>query len=186
MIFCGNGLGSNAEGGLEDSFMQQDDIQFALQWRNIGEKLGQIDALPKRENVERACLRISSWIDADGALRAGASEASKEFLARFGLLGVTRKRELFGSKPRFQMSARIGPGEIVNVGGDAVRWQNGEAFGMSVDERHHDAFEGCLWIEFSCTHAAFVAVRQRGFIAMMAIGNHEFLIRHRFLNFSYA
>ena len=56
MSFRGHGLRRDAQSGLEDSFVEQDDIQFALKRRDTRKKLGQIDAVAERENVVGASL----------------------------------------------------------------------------------------------------------------------------------
>lgn len=47
-----DGLWSDAESGFEDSFVKEDDVEFALKRRNVGQKLREIDAVAKRQDVE--------------------------------------------------------------------------------------------------------------------------------------
>ena len=48
-VFFGGGCGKgDAERGLEDAVMEQDDVEFALERRDIGEKLGEIGAGAER------------------------------------------------------------------------------------------------------------------------------------------
>lgn len=110
MGFGGDRLRGDAQSGLENSFVEEDDVELALKPRNVGEKLGKVDALAKGEGVEgafrrtvrdtnTASLGIGSGIDADGTFVAGALQAREKLLAHFRFLGVIRKRKLFGDKP---------------------------------------------------------------------------------------
>jgi len=80
------------------------------------------------------------------------------------------------------MAAHCGPGEIVHVRGDAMRRQNHEAFAARVDERHHRIFVWRVWIGETRFCATLVAIVERGFVTVMAVGNDELLVRHRGLN----
>src|SRR5205085_6203307 len=153
-----------------------------------------MDASAEGEDVESASRnpirdapaalwRLARGVNADGAFRAGALEAREEVLARFDFLGLIRKGKFLGGEPRLQVAANGGPGKIVNVRGDAVRRQNGEALAVGVDEGHHDAFERRVGIYFAGTGAARVAVSKRGFIAVMAVSDDQLLVRHGVLNF---
>src|SRR6266480_3163293 len=51
MGFRGNRLRRDAQSGLEDSFVKQDDVKFALERRDTRKKLGQVRAVTEREEV---------------------------------------------------------------------------------------------------------------------------------------
>ena len=129
--------------------MKEDDVEFALERRDVGEKLVEIGAIAKRQDVKSALRRSVSGIDADSTARTSAGEAREKFLARFGFLRVVRERKFFGGEPGLEVAAHGGPGKIMNVGGDAMRGKNGEAFAVRVDEGHHDALERSLGIDFA-------------------------------------
>src|SRR6516162_7281426 len=54
MGFSPNRPRRDAQSGLEDSFVEQDDVQFALERRDIRKKVGQVGAVAEREEVEGA------------------------------------------------------------------------------------------------------------------------------------
>ena len=70
----------------------------------------------------------------------------------------------------------------MDVGDDAMGGEDGEAFAAGVDESHHRAFIIGIGIRRIGTGAALVAVVERCFVAMVAVGDDEFLISHRLLN----
>src|SRR5437660_6840919 len=78
MGFRGNRLPRDAQSGLEDSFVKQDDVKFALERRDMRKKLGQVRAVTEREEAEGAPLRICCGVDSDGAPRSAASEEAAE------------------------------------------------------------------------------------------------------------
>ena len=61
--------------------------------------------------------------------------------------------------------------------------KNEQARAVHVDEGHHRQLVGsnpaCAWGErFACLGAAFIAIIQRGFVAMVAVGDDELLLPH--------
>ena len=54
ITFGGDGLMGDAEGRLENSVVQEDDVQFALQRRDAVEELGKIGARAQGENIVSA------------------------------------------------------------------------------------------------------------------------------------
>ena len=180
--FGDEGFGGDAESGLENAIVEKDNVEFALERGDVGQELCEIHAGAKSEDVESALLRFRGGIGADGALLAGCDEMREKLLAGFGLGGFIGKWKSFGGEPRLEIAANIGPVEIVEIGDDAVGGENGEAFAARVDKGHHGAFVGGVGDELSCAGAALVAIVQRGFIAMMAVGDDELLILHGFLD----
>src|SRR5262245_339558 len=57
MSLSGNRLRSDSEGGLEDSFVKKNHVEFALERRDVGEKLREIDAVAKRKDVKGTFCR---------------------------------------------------------------------------------------------------------------------------------
>ena len=53
---------------------------------------------------------------------------------------------------------------------------------MGIDEGGHREFGRGHQIGLARAGAAFVAIVQSGFVAMVAVGNHQLFLRHRFLN----
>lgn len=110
-------------------------------------------------------------------------EVGEESLRLFGFVGVLREGKLLGGKPRFEVAADRRPRKIVKVRDDAMRGKNGEPFARGVDEGHHGVFEGRVGVNATGAGAAFVAVSQGGFVAVVAIGNDQLLVGHGELNF---
>ena len=77
--------------GLKDAFVEEDDVEFALEVADVGEEHGEVGAIAKREDVVGALAGIGGGVDADGALRAGFDQAVEEFGAGFGF-GWRRRR----------------------------------------------------------------------------------------------
>src|SRR5215472_1303006 len=123
MGFGGDGLRSNAESRLKNTFVEEDDVEFALQRGDIGEELSKNRAVAKCQDVIRAFSRICGRVDPDGASRSSAGEAGEKFLARFLFL-VVRNRKRFCGEPGLEMAAHDGPAEIVDISGDSMRGQN--------------------------------------------------------------
>ncbi len=90
--------------------------------------------------------------------------------------------EDFGGEPRFEIAANGTPGKITKVSDDAVRGENGQAFAARVDEGHHREFVGSVGNELAGARAVFIAEIEGSFVAMMAIGDNQFLIGHGFLD----
>jgi len=76
------------------------------------------------------------------------------------------------------MTTDAGPGEIVKVGGQAMRRKNGEALAVSIDEGHHREFVSGVRIGCGRMSAALIAIVQGRLVAMMAICNDEFQLGH--------
>src|SRR3974390_377936 len=60
----------------------------------------------------------------------------------------------------------------------AVRGENEQAGVVHVDEGHHDEFVRSLGVGRRSSGAGFVAKVQRGFVAVMSVGDDEFLVTH--------
>src|SRR5262249_18554660 len=160
----------------KNSFVQQHNVEFALQRRNVGKKLREVCARPQHEQIVRALVFRRAGIRADGTLWTDRFQSREKTFARSIFLRGVDKRKYFGSEPRLKMAAHGGPRKIVNVCCDAMRWQNHEAFGVRVDESHHRGFVRCVWISRTGLRAALVAIIERSFVAMMAICDDKFLI----------
>ena len=76
MSFGGDCLRSDAESGLEDSLVKKDDVELALERRNVGKKLVEIGAIAKGEDIEGSLGRIDGGKDADGAGRDSFRDAN--------------------------------------------------------------------------------------------------------------
>ena len=176
--FLGDGLRRDAERGFEDSFVQKDNVELALERRDVWKKLSEVGARAKNEQEECALVIGGGGIGADGTLRHCRFKArEKVFTCRF-FFGVVGESKHFSGEPRFEMAANGRPGKIVNVGGDAVRRKNDETFAAGVDESHHGRFVGRVRIGRACLRAALIAIIECGFVAMVAVGDDEFLISH--------
>src|SRR5229473_4891379 len=167
---------------LQDSFVQQHHVQFALQRRNIGQELRQVDARAQRQHVKRPLLPARGGINADGPFLSRAREFRKKFLFRLGPLPAAREREFLRREPRLQMPAHAAPGKIVNVRRHTVPRQNRQPLAPRVDERHHHALVRRVRIDFPGARAALVPVVQRRLIAVMPVRDHQLLVFHRFLD----
>ena len=66
----------------------------------------------------------------------------------------------------------------MQVGRYPVRRQNCQPFAVGVDKCHHGPLVRRLRIRLSGVRAAFVAVVQRGFVAVMPVGDHQLVIFH--------
>jgi len=104
-------------------------------------------------------------------------------ILRFVFLSIVRKRKDLRLEPRLKIAASFAPGKIVKVGGEAVRWKDRQALAAGVDERHHGKIVGrgrvgSRGMKAAGGEAALVAVIQRGFITMMAVGDYEFVLFH--------
>src|SRR6266852_384841 len=124
---------------LQDSLVQQHHVQFALQRRNIGQELRQVDARAQRQHVKRPLLPARGGINADGPFLSRARELRKKFLFHLGPLPAAREREFLRREPRLQMPPHAAPRKIVNVRRHAVPRQNRQPLAARVDERHHHA-----------------------------------------------
>src|SRR6266568_4158066 len=175
-------LWRDAQRRLQDSFVQQDHVEFALPRRNVRQQLRQVGALAQRQHVESPLLLFRGGIDADRSFLSRARESCKEFFLRFGSFPRVRKRKSLRREPRLQMPPHAAPGKLVNVGRDAVRGQNRQPFALRIDERHHDALVRRVRVDFSSPRAALVPVIQRGFVAVMPVGDHQLLAFHGFLD----
>ena len=176
--FLGGGLQGDAESGLENAVVEQNDVEFALEWGDIGQELSEIGSRAQGEEIESAAA-FGNGISADGALRSSGGKALQEAFAGIGLFGFVGELKNFGGKPRLEITANGGPGEIVDVGDDTMSGQDGEAFAARVDEGHHGALVGSGGNGGSAgLGAAFVTVVQSGFVAMMAVGDDQFLVLH--------
>ena len=135
--FLGDGLWRDAERRFENSFVEENDIELALERRDIREKLSEVGARAKNEQEECALAIGGGGISADGALRRCRFEAREKILASRFFFSVVGECENFGGKPRLEIAANGRPGKIVNVGRDTVRGKNDKAFAARVDEGHH-------------------------------------------------
>ena len=70
----------------------------------------------------------------------------------------------------------------MNVGHHAMCGKNDQAFAARVDEGHHGSLVGGVGIGRSGACTAFIAVIERGFVAVVAVCNDQFLISHGLLN----
>src|SRR6266699_6146033 len=159
--FLRHRLRRDAQRRLQDSFVQQDHVEFALPLRNVRQELRQVGALAQRQHVEGSLLLFRGGINADRSFLSCARESCKEFLLRFGSFPRVRKRKSLRREPRFQMPPHAAPRKLVNVGRDAVRGQNRQPFALRIDERHHRQFpRGALVrrvrVDFSSPRAALV------------------------------
>ena len=70
----------------------------------------------------------------------------------------------------------------MNFGGDAMRGQDGQTFAARVDESHHREFVGSRRVRIRGmkrrVETALVAIVERGFVTMMAVGDDELLFCH--------
>lgn len=142
IAFGGDGLRRDAEGGLENSIVEKDDIEFALKRRNGVKKLREVGAAAKHQDVVSALGGFRRGIDADGPLTARLVEVSEKRFLGFEFLGFIGEGEGLRFEPGFEIAARFAPGKIVKIGGEAVRGKNGEAFAAGVDESHHGKIVG--------------------------------------------
>src|SRR6267378_3780122 len=93
-------LRRDAQRGLENAFVEQHDVEFALQRRDAGQKLRESGAGAQRQNVISALAGLHRGVDPDGAPGTMSFyKAFQEFVARTGLFGVVTKRERLGAKP---------------------------------------------------------------------------------------
>src|SRR6266853_91785 len=171
---------------LQDSFVEQHHIQFALQRRDTRQKLRQVGPLAQRQHVKRALLPARNGINADGPFRARLREVREKFLFHLGPLSAARERKFLRREPRLQVPPHAAPGKIVDVCRQAVRRQNRQPLASRVDERHHHALVRRFRIDFSGAHSLLVPVIQRRLVAMMPVGNHQLPFFHGFLDRSHA
>jgi hypothetical protein len=75
VLLGGNRLRRNTQGRLQDSFMKQHNVEFALQRRNIRQQLRQVRAGTQRKDIVGALRLLRHRIHANGALRAPFSKA---------------------------------------------------------------------------------------------------------------
>jgi len=80
------------------------------------------------------------------------------------------------------VTAYAGPGEIVQMRGDAMRRQNRQPFAARVDKSHHREFVWRIAIWVNRLTAPFVAVVERRFVTVMSVRDDQFLIGHRVLD----
>ena len=137
---------------------------------------------PEREYVEGAACRIGRRVNANGMLRFAGRQARQELLLRFMALRVLCEGKHFRGKPGLQEAAHGAPGKVPQPGDHAVRRENRQPFAVRVDERHHRGFVGRIGDRLAGARSGLIAEIQRGFIAVMAIGDHQLLIRHRLLD----
>ena len=81
-------------------------------------------------------------------------------------------------KNRLHRRAEFLEREIREAGDDAMRRQNCQTFAGGVEERHHREFVRRIAVLARGARAAFVAVGERGLVAMMAVGDDEALLGH--------
>src|SRR5215467_2544058 len=96
----------------------------------------------------------------------------QEFSAGFGFGGVFGERKRLGSEERFEIAAHGGPGEIGEIGDDSMGWKNRKAFAARIDEGHHGALIRRIRMRTRMFLALLVSIIQRGFVAMVTVGNH--------------
>ena len=66
------------------------------------------------------------------------------------------------------------------AGDDAMGRQNDEPFAARIHERHHHAFPRGIWIDCAAAlRAPLVAIGERSFVTMVAVGDHQFFVRQR-------
>src|SRR5258707_14547573 len=119
--------------------MKQDDIEIALQRRNIVKQLSQIDAGTQMEKIKGALALSAGRKGSDGALFGGAGEARQKFCAGLLFFGIVGKRKNFRREPRLKITTHGGPGKIQDIGNDAMTGENDQILATSVDESHHGA-----------------------------------------------
>src|SRR5882757_2368313 len=127
--------------------MEKNDIQIALQGRNIVKQLRQIGTRTQVEKIKGALSVASGWISTDGALLGGDSKARQEFRAGLLFFRIVCKGKNFRGEPRLQVASDRGPGKIEDVGNDTMTGQDDEILATSIDEGHHGAFGGGVGIE---------------------------------------
>src|SRR5437660_4628969 len=102
-------LRRDAQRWLQDSFVEQHHVKFALQRRNAWQKLRQVHALAQRQHVERA-LGQARGINADGPLRARLRELREQFLFHLGPLGAAGERKFFRGERQLEVAPPVAPG----------------------------------------------------------------------------
>src|SRR6266853_2827505 len=180
--FFSSGLQGDAQRRFENAIVEKNDIQIALQGRNIVKQLRQIGARTQVEKIKGALSVANGWISTDGALLGGGSKARQEFCAGLRFFRIVRKGKNLRGEPRLQIAADRGPGKIENVGNDAMTGEDDQVLTAGVDESHHGAFVVRVGIECCSTGAAFVAIVERGFVTMVAVGDNQPLIGHSALD----
>src|SRR5712664_1648212 len=175
-------LRRNAQRGLQNSFVQQHHVQFALQRRNVRQQLRQVDPFAQRQYVERALLRLRCRISADRSLLARAHEPPEKLFLRFRFLLLAGKRERLRRKPRLEIAPHAAPRKIMNVRRHAVPRQYRQPFAPRIEKAHHGARGRRIGIDLSRVRGALLAVVQRRLVAVMPVGDHQLLVLHRFLD----
>src|SRR6266446_1242505 len=175
-------LRRNAQRGLQNSFVQQHHVQFALQRRNVRQQLRQVDPFAQRQYVERALLRLRCRISADRSLLARAHEPPEKLFLRFRFLLLAGKRERLRRKPRLEIAPHAAPRKIMNVRRHAVPRQYRQPFAPRIEKAHHGARGRRIGIDLSRVRGALLAIVQRRLVAVMPVGDHQLLVLHRFLD----
>src|SRR5882724_9347153 len=175
-------LRRDAQRRLQDSFVEQNHVQFALQRRNVRQKLRQVDPFAQRQYVEGALLRFRCRVSADRSLLARTREFPEKLFLRFRFLLLAGKRKRLRRKPRLEIAPHTAPGKIMNVRRHAVPRQYRQPFAPRIEEAHHGARGRRIGIDLSPMRGALLAVVQRRLVAVMPVGNHQLLIFHRFLD----
>src|SRR5260370_32475696 len=100
--------------------MEKNDVQVALQRRNIVKQLCQVGAGAQMEKIKATLASSAGRIGADGALFGGSRESRQKFCASLLFFGIVREEKDFRGEPRLKIAANGGPGKIENVGNDAM------------------------------------------------------------------
>ena len=117
-------------------------------------------------------------IRADGPLFLAAPQIAPKLFVGSRALRAAVKGVGFHVECVGQSGAESAERKIRDVGDDAVCRQNRQPFARRIEQRHHYFFVRRVRIHAAGARAALVPVGQSRFVAMMAVRDDEFLVRH--------
>src|SRR6185312_8721802 len=161
----------NSQDSLQHNVVQLDYIKFALQCGKVTQyMLNRIllcphEIWPLTRYRNKRCSVLSSLPQQCGGTAAFCSEIDSVNIKKLSCC--------------FQHALAI---EVQQAMDNPVCGENHQAAAFHGNERHHYKFVRRVRIGAAAFCAAFVAIRQRGFISVMPVGNQQLLIPHLLLH----
>ena len=169
-----HGCGRYPQAILDQNSMQQDHVKFTLRRRYAGHELGQVGVMPQAQQRKNA---VGIHSECPSALSA-CQQIAMESLVGHGASNVAAKRIIFLLEYRRNLPAERVEIERRQIRHQPVRRQDQQSFATRIKKRHHGLFVRSVSPGALGGRAAFIAVGEGCFVAVVAIRDDQFLRSH--------